>query len=115
MASLRVANSLIQKPVCAAALKSPAVAALIPDDYLPDVHVRLMIYKRIANATTSSVAQLSVGRPLRLAPGLKLLIRQTELKIAAEMLGIRRIDLGENGGHIEFKNDTQVPATRSSR
>ena len=28
------------------------------------------------------------------------------------MLGIRRIDLGENGGHIEFKNDTRVPATK---
>ena len=42
----------------------------------------------------------------------KLLIRQTELKIMAERLGIRRIDLGENGGHIEFKNDTRVPATK---
>ncbi len=26
------------------------VPALIPDDYLPDVHARLIMYKRIANA-----------------------------------------------------------------
>jgi len=25
---------------------------LIPDDYLPDVHARLTLYKRIASATT---------------------------------------------------------------
>ena len=90
--------------------------ALIPDDYLPDVHMRLMIYKRIANATTHhQLRELSVELIDRfglLPEPTKLLIRQTELKITAEMLGIRRIDLGENGGHIEFKNDTRVPATK---
>ena len=90
--------------------------ALIPDDYLPDVHMRLMIYKRIANATThDQLRELSVELIDRfglLPEPTKLLIRQTELKITAERLGIRRIDLGENGGHIEFKSDTRVPATK---
>ena len=27
------------------------VAALIPEDYLPDVHTRLIMYKRIASTT----------------------------------------------------------------
>jgi transcription-repair coupling factor (superfamily II helicase) len=29
------------------------ISALIPDDYLPDVHSRLIMYKRIANASSS--------------------------------------------------------------
>ena len=90
--------------------------ALIPDEYLPDVHMRLIIYKRIANATThNQLRELSVELIDRfglLPEPTKLLIRQTELKITAETLGIRRIDFGENGGHIEFRSDTLVPATK---
>lgn len=90
--------------------------ALIPDDYLPDVHMRLILYKRIANATShDQLRELSVEMIDRfglLPEPTKWLIRQTELKITAETLGIRRIDMGDNGGHIEFGNNTQVPAAQ---
>ena len=88
--------------------------ALIPDDYLPDVHMRLIIYKRIANAAShDQLRELSVEMIDRfglLPEPTKLLIRQTELKITAEALGIRRIDFGDHGGHIEFGSETKVPA-----
>ena len=35
------------------------VPALIPDDYIPDVHVRLVMYKRVAGA--ESPAELAVS------------------------------------------------------
>jgi len=88
--------------------------ALIPDDYLPDVHMRLILYKRIANAAShDQLRELSVEMIDRfglLPEPTKWLVRQTELKITAEALGIKRIDVGDNGGHIEFGNDTPVPA-----
>ena len=44
------------------------VPALIPEDYMPDVHMRLVHYKRIANAASQSRARRAAGRahrPLR--------------------------------------------------
>ena len=38
------------------------VAALIPEDYMPDVHMRLVHYKRIANAATRERSRGAAGR-----------------------------------------------------
>lgn len=85
---------------------------LIAEDYLPDVHTRLILYKRIASAkTTPELDDLKIeiidrfGRP---PPGLLRLFAVTELKLLAEPLGITKIDFGENGGRIEFSSNTKV-------
>lgn len=86
--------------------------ALIPDDYLPDVHARLILYKRIANAADEDgLKELQVEMIDRfglLPEPTKNLVRLTLLKLQAEKLGIVKIDAGPQGGRIEFSADTSV-------
>ncbi|WP_445940807.1 transcription-repair coupling factor [Pseudomonas sp.] len=88
------------------------VPALIPDGYLPDVHARLIMYKRIANATDEdSLKELQVEMIDRfglLPEPSKNLVRITLLKLQAEKLGIKKVDAGPQGGRIEFAADTCV-------
>jgi transcription-repair coupling factor (superfamily II helicase) len=88
------------------------VPALIPEDYLPDVHARLILYKRIANAADEEgLKELQVEMIDRfglLPEPTKSLVRLTLLKLQAEKLGIKKVDAGPQGGRIEFAADTCV-------
>ncbi|QEY65748.1 transcription-repair coupling factor [Metapseudomonas lalkuanensis] len=88
------------------------VPALIPEDYLPDVHARLILYKRIASAADEDgLKELQVEMIDRfglLPEPSKHLVRLTLLKLQAEKLGIRKVDAGPQGGRIEFAADTCV-------
>jgi len=80
--------------------------ALIPDDYLPDVHSRLLIYKRIANASNGDeLRELQVEMIDRfglLPDQIKNLFAITALKLQASPLGIKKIELGDRGGRFTF-------------
>ena len=86
--------------------------ALIPDAYLPDVHARLILYKRIANAKSrqdlEEIQVEMIDRFGLLVEPIKNLFQMTELKLRAENLGISKIDAGERGGFIEFEHETFV-------
>ena len=86
--------------------------ALIPDDYLPDVHARLILYKRIASAEDErALNELQVEMIDRfglLPEPAKNLMRLTLLKLQAEQLGIKKVDAGPQGGRLEFTADTPV-------
>ncbi|MGB5324083.1 MAG: transcription-repair coupling factor [Pseudomonadales bacterium] len=88
------------------------LAALIPDDYLPDIHTRLILYKRIANADSeAALRELKVEMIDRfglLRPEINNLFELMRLKLAALPLGIQRIDAGVHGGYIEFGSKTPV-------
>ncbi|MDH4581754.1 transcription-repair coupling factor [Pseudomonas sp. BN415] len=88
------------------------VPALIPEDYLPDVHARLILYKRIASATDEDgLKELQVEMIDRfglLPEPTKHLVRTTLLKLQAEKLGIKKVDAGPQGGRIEFDASTCV-------
>ncbi|MDH1261548.1 transcription-repair coupling factor [Pseudomonas sp. GD03944] len=88
------------------------VPALIPEDYLPDVHARLILYKRIASATDEDgLKELQVEMIDRfglLPEPTKNLVRLTLLKLQAEALGITKVDAGPQGGRVEFAADTCV-------
>ena len=88
------------------------VPALIPADYLPDVHARLILYKRIAGAASSEeLRELQVEMIDRfglLPEPVKNLFSVTELKIKATPLGVRKIEAGENGGRIVFGPEPDV-------
>ena len=90
------------------------VPALIPDDYLPDVHMRLIMYKRISNAATiEALDELKIEMIDRfglLPDPLRNLFRTTALKLAAGTIGIARIDVGSGGGRLEFAPDTRADA-----
>jgi transcription-repair coupling factor (superfamily II helicase) len=82
------------------------VPALIPDDYLPDVHARLVMYKRIASATDQrALDELQVEMIDRfglLPETARNLMSVTALKLKAAPLGIRKIEAGAAGGRLIF-------------
>ncbi|HYQ39654.1 MAG TPA: transcription-repair coupling factor, partial [Pseudomonas sp.] len=86
--------------------------ALIPDDYLPDVNARLILYKRIASAADeSALNELQVEMIDRfglLPEPAKNLMRLTLLKLQAEQLGIAKVEAGPQGGRLEFAAHTPV-------
>jgi len=86
--------------------------ALIPEDYLPDVQARLILYKRIASAENlAALDELQVEMIDRfglLPPPACNLLRITALKLLAEPLGIDKIDCGAAGGRIDFAANTRI-------
>ncbi|RBP30071.1 transcription-repair coupling factor [Marinobacter pelagius] len=88
------------------------IPALIPEDYLPDVHNRLMLYKRIASVDNKeALKELQVEMIDRfglLPEPAKNLVRQTELRLKAEALGIVKIDAGKEWTRLEFGGSTPV-------
>ena len=88
------------------------VPALIPEDYLPDVHARLIMYKRIASARNEDELQglreEMIDRFGLLPEPARNLFRITSLKLRANPLGVRRIDLGRQGGRLHFHSRPAV-------
>ncbi len=88
------------------------IAALIPEHYIPDVHTRLMLYKRLAGtADAAALRELQVEMIDRfgLLPGeVSHLVRVTALRQRATALGIVRIEAGPEGGLLEFSQHTSV-------
>jgi transcription-repair coupling factor (superfamily II helicase) len=90
--------------------------ALIPEDYVPDVHLRLMLYKRIAS--TPSREELDelkaemIDRFGPLPPYAGSLFRTAQIKLRATELGIRKIDAGATGGYIIFEEQNKIDAKR---
>lgn len=88
------------------------VAALLPEDYMPDVHLRLILYKRIASAVTrEQLRDLQVELIDRfglLPEAAKNLMRIASIKQDAMMLGIEKIDASEAGGYIQFGGQAKV-------
>ena len=88
--------------------------ALIPDEYLGDVHQRLLFYKRISNTDTQekldNIRMELIDRFGIPPQPVKQLFAVHQLRLKAEMLGITKIDINTNGGYIEFSQDTPVQA-----
>lgn len=88
------------------------IPALIPEDYVPDIHNRLLLYKRIGNARTAQQLwdlQVEMIDRFGLLPEYsKNLFRVTTLRQQADALGINRIEAGSAGGLVEFGKQTAV-------
>jgi transcription-repair coupling factor (superfamily II helicase) len=88
------------------------IPALLPEDYLPDVHSRLVLYKRIASAGDAhELRELQVEMIDRfglLPPATKNLFEITELKLRAHPLGIRKIEAGPKGARLLFDETPNV-------
>jgi transcription-repair coupling factor (superfamily II helicase) len=89
-------------------------AALIPEDYLPDIHVRLVLYKRISNTETpADLRELQIEMIDRfglLPEPVKTLFSVTQLKQQAESLGIKKIEANAGGGRIMFTAQPNINA-----
>lgn len=88
--------------------------ALIPDEYLGDVHQRLLFYKRISNTDTQekldNIRMELIDRFGVPPQPVKQLFAVHQIRLKAEQLGITKVDISSHGGHIEFSPDTPVQA-----
>jgi len=91
-------------------------ASLLPDDYIADVHTRLVVYKRIAGMETKEeLRELQVELIDRfglLPPPAKNLFRISELKLVAAPMGIRKIEIGCEEGRILFGSEPDIDTGR---
>ncbi len=88
------------------------IPALIPETYVPDIHRRLIEYKRIASATTDEGLkdiQIELIDRFGLLPDpLKHLFRITQIKLRTLVLGIEKIDVGEHNGKFVFNRNPNI-------
>jgi transcription-repair coupling factor (superfamily II helicase) len=88
------------------------VAALLPDDYVPDVHLRLMLYKRISGTRDEEELrdlQVELIDRFGLLPdAAKNLMRIAALKQRAAALGIEKIDAADAGGYVVFGVNSRI-------
>ena len=88
------------------------LVALIPEDYMSDVHMRLVHYKRIANAASNAeldeLAIELIDRFGLLPAALKNLFAITALKLSAQRLGVTKIQAGAESGSLRFAERATV-------
>ena len=88
------------------------IPTLIPEDYLPDVHNRLIMYKRISNTKNNSeildLQSEMIDRFGNLPESISNLFEVTRVKLKALLAGIERIDFGDKGGRIEFGQQPNI-------
>ena len=88
------------------------VPALLPDDYLGDVNMRLSFYKRIAAAESKQeLDELKVELIDRfglLPEATKNLLQIAEMRLMVKPLKVLKIDAGAQGGFIEFSPSAKV-------
>ena len=107
---------VLDQPLAAATEVELRLPAFLPEAYIADVHVRLSLYKRIAAADSDAaldelMAELH-DRFGPLPPAAQSLLRIARLKLIARALGVRRLDLGPQGGTVLFEERSGVdPAT----
>ena len=88
------------------------VAALLPDDYVPDVHLRLILYKRISAADSAGALrdlQVELIDRFGLLPeATRNLMRIAAIKKSAAAVGIEKIDAADHGGYLVFAAESNI-------
>lgn len=88
------------------------LSAIIPEDYIGDIHNRLIMYKRIANAKDKQQLhelQIELIDRFGLLPQpVKNLLLITELKLQAAQMGIVKITANTQQGKIEFSEKPSI-------
>ena len=88
------------------------VPAFLPEDYVPDVHLRLILYKRISGvASRDELRDMQVELIDRfglLPEAAKNLMRIAAIKRDAAALAIEKIDASDNGGYLDFGSQTSM-------
>ncbi|MBT8108776.1 MAG: transcription-repair coupling factor [Gammaproteobacteria bacterium] len=88
------------------------IPALLPEDYVPDVHLRLILYKRISAAESAEELrdlQVELIDRFGLLPeATRNLLRIAAIKKQATQLGIEKIDAADAGGYMVFGQDSRI-------
>jgi transcription-repair coupling factor (superfamily II helicase) len=109
----------LETPISSGADINLHVPALLPADYLPDVHVRLVHYKRIAGTRSreelEDLMAETIDRFGPLPDAAKVLFEVSALRLRANPLGVRKIEAGPKGARIEFVDKPNVDPSRIIR
>ncbi|MBL7479796.1 transcription-repair coupling factor [Legionella bononiensis] len=88
------------------------ISAIIPEDYIADIHNRLIMYKRISNAKSNQQIhdlQIELIDRFGLLPQpVKHLLLITELKLKAAELGIQKISASGQQGKLDFNEKPSI-------
>jgi transcription-repair coupling factor (superfamily II helicase) len=83
---------------------------------VPDVHLRLVLYKRIASTLTreelDGLRAEMIDRFGPMPQYAKSLFRIAQIKLRAGELGIRKIDAGPKSGYIVFEERNRIDSGR---
>jgi transcription-repair coupling factor (superfamily II helicase) len=92
------------------------VPALLPPDYVNDVHQRLSLYKRLASCDDEdaliALQEELIDRYGRLPEPARALIETHRLRLAAEKLGVRKIDAAGELIVMTFAPDAPIDPAR---
>jgi transcription-repair coupling factor (superfamily II helicase) len=90
------------------------VPALLPETFLPDVHARLVLYKRISGVESEveldDLQSEAVDRFGALPAPARNVFRIGRMRVIAARLGIERLDVAASGGSVTFGETTTVDA-----
>jgi transcription-repair coupling factor (superfamily II helicase) len=106
----------LTKPIEPGTEINASVSALIPQDFIPDIHTRLSLYKRLANVANDQELdhfyQEMIDRFGPLPQATLNLITQNRLRLKAKALGINKIDIGNESGTCDFTNNPNIEPKR---
>lgn len=95
------------------------VSALIPDTYVPDVHMRLVLYKRASEAgDEAALDELKIEMIDRfglLPPQAERLIEAARVRIAGEGLGLTKVRAGSRSAILDFGPEPKIETPRLIR
>jgi transcription-repair coupling factor (superfamily II helicase) len=103
----------LERPLAAISEVELHVPALLPEDYVPDVHLRLALYQRIASASAVELEDMGgelIDRFGPLPPPSDHLLKLAAIRLRARELGVRRLDVGPQGGSVLFESDNKIDA-----
>lgn len=102
----------LEAPLASASEVELRVPALLPEDYVADVHVRLALYKRIAAAPDeAALEELTAELVDRFGPlpaQTQNLLRTARIRLLTRQLGVRRLDFGAHGGYLLFETENRI-------
>ena len=90
--------------------------ALLPEEYIPDVHIRLVLYKRISSAKDDAALRALkvelIDRFGLLPEATETLFAATALKLMASPLAIAKIEAGPDVGRLNFARNSRIDPAR---
>jgi len=92
------------------------VPALLPNDYCPDVHERLTLYKRLANCDAEddlrSLQEELIDRFGELPNQALSLLETHRLRLLSQPLGVAKLDAGPNAIQLQFVPNPPIEPIR---
>ena len=95
---------------------NPGIACIIPETYLPDVHERLILYKRIASAELEDeLKELKVEMIDRFGPlpePTQNLFESSSLKNLSQNIGILKINIYDDKAEVTLNDNNNIDTSK---